>query len=673
MKKIDLHIHTIATAKDADFTFDIDKMQLYVQISKLDAIAITNHNMFDKEQFNSIKEKLNITVFPGVEVDIENAHVIVIADESDLDIFAEQCNQLKEKMEDGRQFISYDEFINIFNNYEQYLLIPHYKKKPALQQQIIKKFGKNITCGEVDSIKKFCTLKKQEDDLAPILSSDVRIKKDLDVFPTRHTFLDIDDTTLKSVKYGLMDKTRVYITESKNDNEFIFTQDGLVASTKLNVIIGKRSSGKTHTLETIKKTFDNCDIKYIKQFEITEKSGSEKFEEITRKGYEKITNDYITPINELIPNILEIDLNADISELENYHSALISRAISCERNDVFSKTSLFNEITFDVKTNKELEELINAIKVLLDNETYREIIETNIKKKSLQALLAKLIIIYRNEQLDVNLKKEVDKLVKSIQKKLELKSSVDTIPQIDLYSIMKNRLIANRFNEDLKKIKEKSDIFKGDYQRFKIIATKSPYKNVSEMKDGANITTGSFKDTFDKFYRKDSFKYIKQLKEDGVALDKLGKTLVEIKYKVINQKGTEISGGEKAEFNLLKELDDAKNYDILLLDEPESSFDNPYIKENINTLIKDISNKTPVFVVTHNNTLGISNKADKIIYTMYNDKEHKYEVYVGNFTDTMLIDKDGKKIKTYDAIVSCMEAGVDAYEERSKIYENLKI
>lgn len=673
MKKVDLHIHTIATDKDTDFSFDLDKMQLYVEKSKLDAIAITNHNMFDIEQFNSIKEKLNISIFPGVEVDVENAHMIVIADERDLDKFVEQCNQLKEKMQEGRKFISYDEFITIFSNYEQYLLIPHYKKKPTLQQQIIKKFGKNITCGEVDSIKKFCTLKKQEDDLVPILSSDVRIKKDLDIFPTRHTFLDIDDTALKSIKYGLMDKTRVYITESKNDNEFIFTQDGLVASTKLNVIIGKRSSGKTHTLDAIKKTFDNCDVKYIKQFEITEKSGSEKFEEITKKGYEKITNDYITPINDLIHNILEIDLNADILELENYHSALISRAISCERNDIFSKTSLFNEITFDIKNNKELEGLINAIKILLDNETYKEIIESNIKKESLQVLLAKLIIIYRNEQLDVNLKKEVDKLVKSIQNKLELKSSVDTIPQIDLYSIMKNRLIVKRFNEDLKKIKEKSDIFKGDYQRFKIIATKSPYKNVSEMKDGANITTGSFKETFDKYYRKDSFKYIKQLKEDGVDLDKLGKTLMEIKYKVINQKGTEISGGEKAEFNLLKELDDAKNYDILLLDEPESSFDNPYIKENINTLIKDISNKTPVFVVTHNNTLGISNKADKIIYTMYNDKEHKYEVYVGNFTDTMLIDKDGKKIKTYDAIVSCMEAGVEAYEERSKIYENLKV
>ena len=169
LKKVDLHIHTIATDKDTDFSFDLDKMQLYVEISKLDAIAITNHNMFDIEQFNSIKEKLNISVFPGVEVDIENAHMIVIADERDLDKFIEQCNQLKEKMQEGRKFIFYDEFITIFSNYEQYLLIPHYKKKPTLQQQIIKKFGKNITCGEVDSIKKFCTLKKKEDDLVPNL------------------------------------------------------------------------------------------------------------------------------------------------------------------------------------------------------------------------------------------------------------------------------------------------------------------------------------------------------------------------------------------------------------------------------------------------------------------------------------------------------------------------
>ena len=118
-------------------------------------------------------------------------------------------------------------------------------------------------------------------------------------------------------KFTLLNKLynlpNYYITESKNDNEFIFTQDGLVASTKLNVIIGKRSSGKTHTLENIKKAFDNSEIKYIKQFEITEKSGSEKFEEITKKGYEKITNELLSGINTNATDLsqtLKIDVNS---------------------------------------------------------------------------------------------------------------------------------------------------------------------------------------------------------------------------------------------------------------------------------------------------------------------------------------------------------------------------
>ena len=180
MKKVDLHIHTVPTIKDLTFTFDINKMQLYVQTLELDAIAITNHNKFDKSQYEKIKEKLNITVFPGVEVDIENAHMIVITDEKNIDKLDEQCQQLEEKIQDNKSYITYDEFVKIFTNYEEYLLIPHYKKKPVVQTNILKKFGSNITCGEVDNIKKFCVLKKQIDDLVPILSSDVRINKDLE-------------------------------------------------------------------------------------------------------------------------------------------------------------------------------------------------------------------------------------------------------------------------------------------------------------------------------------------------------------------------------------------------------------------------------------------------------------------------------------------------------------
>lgn len=50
MKKLDLHIHTIKTISDGDFCFSLDKLRDYVQNLNIDAIAITNHNVFKIEQ-----------------------------------------------------------------------------------------------------------------------------------------------------------------------------------------------------------------------------------------------------------------------------------------------------------------------------------------------------------------------------------------------------------------------------------------------------------------------------------------------------------------------------------------------------------------------------------------------------------------------------------------------
>ena len=73
MKKIDLHIHTVSTPSDKKFTFSMERMKWYVEEAKLDAIAITNHNMFDLEQFRIIQQQLAVKVFPGIEVDIGNS------------------------------------------------------------------------------------------------------------------------------------------------------------------------------------------------------------------------------------------------------------------------------------------------------------------------------------------------------------------------------------------------------------------------------------------------------------------------------------------------------------------------------------------------------------------------------------------------------------------------
>ena len=85
MLKVDFHIHTISTAKDVEFEFDINDLNKYINEMQLDCIAITNHNIFDKKQFQTINGCVNAKVFPGLEVDIENSHLLIIGDVSDAD------------------------------------------------------------------------------------------------------------------------------------------------------------------------------------------------------------------------------------------------------------------------------------------------------------------------------------------------------------------------------------------------------------------------------------------------------------------------------------------------------------------------------------------------------------------------------------------------------------
>lgn len=68
MKKIDLHIHTLSTVSDHPFDFSLDKLIEYVESEKLEAIAITNHNLFDRNQFETIVASISIPVFPGIEI-----------------------------------------------------------------------------------------------------------------------------------------------------------------------------------------------------------------------------------------------------------------------------------------------------------------------------------------------------------------------------------------------------------------------------------------------------------------------------------------------------------------------------------------------------------------------------------------------------------------------------
>ena len=145
MKKIDLHIHTVPGISDGEFIFCLDAFKRYVLEGKLDAVAVTNHNIFDVAQFRTIKETLGITVFPGMEVDLERGHLLIISDGSNLEDFESRASLVSQKIAKIGDAISVEEMEKIFGDLRSYLIIPHYDKEPSINGQTIERIKPYIS------------------------------------------------------------------------------------------------------------------------------------------------------------------------------------------------------------------------------------------------------------------------------------------------------------------------------------------------------------------------------------------------------------------------------------------------------------------------------------------------------------------------------------------------
>lgn len=668
MKKIDFHIHTKRTISDKEFEFDIEKLKEYVNIAKLDAVAITNHNLFDKKQFKEIKEKLEIKVFPGVEVDLENGHILLITDEENEDELERLCNQLSTYITVQGDTLLYDIFKTIFCDLSSFLVIPHYKKDPVLNTDILNKLSNFIISGEVSSPKKWERMYKDKNEkLTPLLFSDVRIDKDMMIFPVKQTYIDCDDLTIPKIKLVLSDKNKIAISKSSDVSQFQILHDGTNASTGLNVVLGKRSSGKSYTLNTISNTFENDKIKYIKQFELVKKSEETKFNEIIKKNQSEFIENYLREFKWLVDDIRKIDADKNDNEIEEYLRTLKNFARDTDKMDIYSKTKLFNEAKFSTMNTNNIESVLKNVIGLLENEEYKILINESLGEEKLKLLFVNAFEIYKKLKINKKLKEKTNELIEKTQKDLGEKSSVTQIEQCNFKEILKQNNKIKVFEDIANYLKKKEKVNEEGHHKFKIQTYKGRMKNATDVKSRINFT-GSLVEVFNKYDK--PYEYLKSLEEIAVNESILYKAFCAIDFEVKNESNNNISGGEKAEYNLLEELMDAYKYDMLLIDEPESSFDNIFLKENIIKCIKDLSSKTTIFLVTHNNTLGMLMNPDRIIYT--ENKNNEFNVYTGKITSEVLISASGNEISSYEVLMDTMEAGIDAYNERRNIYDAIK-
>lgn len=671
MKKIDLHTHTISTVSDYDFTFDLTKVIEYVEKLKIDALAITNHNVFDLKQYYEIKNALSIPVFPGIEVDLEGGHILVITDIDDFEIsnFDEKCKFVSAKITTNTDSLTFEEFAAIFPDLSKYILIPHYDKNPVIKDDVIDKLAPHITAGEVASISKFKRLFKEEDDLVPVLFSDMRFRSDLNNFSTRHTFFDLNEITLAGLKSCLADKSKLALSEEDGNDFFQATVDGLKLSTGLNIILGERSSGKTITLNKIASSSGNA--KYIKQFSLLQ-NDEETFNKANVHRLSIVYNRYLKEFKNVVEDVLQVDLKQNHLNIETYLDSLKKYATESEKKDLYSKCNLFNESNFVDNDFTNLDKLIQSVIYIIENNEYQDIITKHIAIISFKNLLNDLIDKAIFSKIENEEKKWLNVIINDIQRELRVKTTSPFVENLDFYEILVDEMKVEKFNNLVKELQNERIINKDSLGKFSIITSTKKIYGASDLQK-----IGKDKKAYSPAYScyNNPYSYLLKLKEIGLEEASIYNFFIKIESETLNSDGFIVSGGERSEFNLIHEIKDATKFDILLIDEPESSFDNLFLKKEINTLIKDISHLMPVVVVTHNSTVGASIKPNYVAITQKNieNKEIIYRIFSGYPSDKELTSSDGNIIKNYDSILNCLEAGVEAYQERQNLtYEILK-
>ncbi|RDF86279.1 hypothetical protein DQM23_14185 [Lacticaseibacillus paracasei] len=81
---------------------------------------------------------------------------------------------------------------------------------------------------------------------------------------------------------------------------------------------------------------------------------------------------------------------------------------------------------------------------------------------------------------------------------------------------------------------------------------------------------------------------------------------------------------------------------------------------------------TPVFVITHNSTLGALLQPDRLLIAKFDSKSKEYQLRTGDFTLGMVSDGFGNQSNSYEDFVDAMEAGIDTYKEKGQQYETLR-
>lgn len=673
MIRVDFHIHTLSTGWDEDFEFDLNQLVDHVQDQSLDAIAITNHNVFDKPQFDEIARVLHGTcvVFPGVEVSALGSHILLICPIEEADALEEATANLKHYLPNVQSSCTYEEVVQIFPNIKNWIVIPHYQKEPSIPDEQLKKIEDFVSALETSSVGKALRLKKAGAiKPSPVYFTDYRFGcENNDDLKQRYRPGSIYLRTNNADYSSIINQFKLgHIQLNKWDNEDLEIIPGIAVQKGINLLIGKRSTGKSVTLDKASKLFDSEDVYYIKQGDLVDESKEDDFYKSLNSKFSDIGKEYKKHWNNLFSTLANIGSYASlVDDLKKYLDGLKAYANTQTTQDAYAKCHLFRRREIEEPDVDEAENLIPNVLSLLKAEKYSHEIQELLGRDKIIQLLKMLVKAARSSQFNRICIQEANKITEAVKKKLSI-SSVSPYPDQPIPQIAMKIAFHTRGSKLLEKCWNQKIVYcdNGRYfGKYTIVAKRKKFTSADDVKSAIGTTSALGRIT-----TKDAQDYLDILiGEFLISGEDAYLGLFDVEVSIQDSKGASPSGGQRTECVFLGKLEEASGRRLILIDEPESSFDNPFLNEEISTRLKAIGENAIVVVSTHNPVLGFSVNPQRILITDYDETTSQYVIYEGSLSDQDLIGTNSGTVPTRDSMLHIFEAGKDSHDFRNKYYK----
>ncbi|MFT6127954.1 MAG: putative ATPase [Flavobacteriaceae bacterium] len=713
--KIDIHVHT-KKCKGGDSehrNINADKFDEIIRLTDVKILAITNHNHFDLQQYEEIKDKSEdvCQIWPGIELDVleedRRAHLIVIANPKNVVKFSETIQLLLTGKTADNFNISIEETVKHFDLLDSIYIAHYYGKKPNLIDEDVDKLialvsnNKRVLKEATNSISAGIYISHGHNS---IYGSDVQnwndyqnisktlpdLRLPVQSFDQFCFLLEKDVSTINTV----LDKKSKQNIELYPFHSNPLEQVNINVYNDINIIFGSKGTGKSDILHALSKHYNVLGIK----------------NKVYQSSAQTLENSYDLRGNSFDINLSEFGLEDCFQEIKDIRNSSeenvtslssYSRYFSIEQtNKIANKLKIQNFTPLDEPTSERdfenisssleyVSEFIDEIKSdnlileIIGDELYQEL------NKVIQKILLKLKTESEKRILDLRSISLFNQIINVFVEEIAKKTGLPQKPISTGFSLYASNRI--RLEKDLKKVLdniskiiepniefvgnlgEKGELFcqtnlviqhgnyvNVDYKPVKS-ATKNPQRNFATI----------LKQIEKHLYATSLFEKITELKkiEGSENINNLNDLLIFYRHFTLNGQEYSPSTGESSMVLLHNELLEDK--EIYIIDEPEKSLGNDYISNVIVPMLKEKAQTGKrVIIATHDANIAVRTLPYNSIY-----REHDingYYTFQGNpFSNNLVCNNESKvDLDWKEFSMKTLEGGKEAFGERGKIYGN---